>query len=231
MTGRAADRFFIREDYTPRAEADYFVDACRETEGIVYQPDVYPFAAQLAKRFGVGHLIDVGCGQAEKLAVFRDDFELIGIDFRENLAWCRDTYGFGRWIEFDLESGEDLPLPSETVADSVVVCSDVIEHLRDPTHLLRILRKLSKTCATIIVTTPERDLARGPLDLGPPENRRHVREWNLSEFAELLDWAELSPNFLGLTRSNDQSPSKKTILAVIDKKHPKTFQQHPTNSR
>jgi len=227
MTDRAVDRFFIRKGYTPRTEPDYFLDACRETEGIVHQPDVYPFVAHLGQRFGVGHLIDIGCGRAEKLAEFRDNFELAGIDFADNLAWCRKTYGFGNWIAFDLESGEDLPLPSKMVADSVVVCSDVIEHLRDPTHLLRNLRKLSQICAAIVVTTPERDLARGPDDPGPPENRSHVREWNLTEFAKLLAWADLPPSFLGLTRNSDQSPSKKTILAVIDGLHPEAFPAPP----
>jgi len=227
MNDCPADRFFIRDGYTIREEPEYFVDSCRETEGIVHQPDVYPFAAHLARLFGVGHLIDIGCGRAEKLADFGGEFKLVGVDFGENVTWCRQNHGFGTWIDLDLESGADLPLSTEIVADSVVICSDVIEHLRDPTQLLRFLRNLRGKCAATIVTTPQRDLARGVNDPGPPANPSHVREWNTAEFGDLLVWAGLEPSFLGLTRNSNQATTRNTILAVIDRLHPSTFSTPP----
>jgi hypothetical protein len=58
------------------------------------------------------------------------------------------------------------------------------------------------------MSTPERDLVRGPDDLGPPGNPHHVREWNLAELERLLTWAGLQVLFIGLTASNDDGYPK-----------------------
>ena len=222
MTATAGDlttrggHFFIKQGYTPRSAPEYFHDTLADTRGINYQPDAYPFAAHLAAFYGCRHIIDIGCGLAHKLVELHPRFELIGIDYGDNLRGCRERYGFGRWIEWDLERDGLLELDPAVVASSVVVCSDVIEHLVNPTDLLASLRALMEHAPAAVLTTPERDLVRGSSHTGPPQNPSHVREWNLAELETLLRSAGLNNNFAGLTMDNDREWQKRTSLVVLD---------------
>lgn len=209
-----SERFFVKAGYHARAAPEYYDDAVTPT--ITYQPDVYPFAAHLARRHGVSRVIDLGCGTGDKLAALHPELEIVGVDFGANIEHCRQTHPAGEWIEWDLERPELLPLDREVAADAVVVCSDVIEHLVDPRPLLANLVAMLEYAPAAVISTPERDLVRGPDDPGPPANVAHVREWTLAEFQELLEWADLVPSAIGLTRSNDDHNLKRTIVAAVD---------------
>jgi SAM-dependent methyltransferase len=206
--------FFLKSGYSARSEPEYFTD---ELQGITWQPDVYPIAAEFAAEKGSKKIIDIGCGRALKLAKLhrqRPDWEYIGIDYGANASWCRANHRFGTWIEADLESGI-LRTRNFAVDKSILICSDVVEHLVNPVHFLRLIRNLLRQGATAaIFSTPERDLTRGISDNGPPENPCHVREWNSEEFRSILEWAGFELIHLGLTRSNDAEPDEKTILAI-----------------
>ena len=93
----------------------------------------------------------------------------------------------GKWIEWNLESSGRIPLRKNLLRRAVVVCSDVIEHLVDPEPLIENLRSWLDYAPIVILTTPERDLVRGPNDLGPPINPSHVREWSLAELEPWLN--------------------------------------------
>src|ERR1051326_6006128 len=180
------DRFCIKGEYTARLVPEYFVDSLPESRGITHQPDVYPFANYLATMFGCSTVIDVGCGRAQKLMKLSGSFSLVGIDYGSNIGFCRSNHSAGQWVEFDLEEDSVIPLDPETISKSIVICSDVIEHLVDPTNLLKNLKRMMEYAPVGIITTPERDLVRGLNDPGPPGNPAHVREWNLSELHALL---------------------------------------------
>jgi len=214
-TGRAA--FFIKPGYTPRAAPEYFHDTLADTCGVTHQPDAYPLAAHLAAYYGCRHIIDIGCGLAHKLVELHPRFDVIGIDFGDNLRGCRERYPFGHWIEWDLERDGQLELDPAIVASSIVVCSDVIEHLVDPSGLLANLRALLERAPAAVLTTPERDLVRGSSHFGPPQNPGHVREWNLAELEALLRAERLNLNFIGLTMDNDHDRQKRTTLAVLER--------------
>src|SRR5262249_59961993 len=98
-----ASRFFIKPGYESRAAAAYFEDSLAVCDGLIHQPDVYPFAAYLARRLGLRHVVDVGCGRAGKLASLHPELEIVGIDVGPNIAWARANHPFGRFIEHDLE--------------------------------------------------------------------------------------------------------------------------------
>jgi SAM-dependent methyltransferase len=212
----AAARFFVKSDYVVRDRPDYLQDELAEKAGVVHQPDVYPFAAHLARLFECRHVIDVGCGRAHKLAELHPEFEPVGIDFGDNIQHCRVVYPFGRWIDWNLEQSGSIPLPPEVVPGSVVVCADVIEHLADPTNLLRNLRDLLEHAPVALLSTPERDLVRGVDHHGPPDNPHHVREWSLAELEQLVHAAGLRLAFSGLTASEDQTFAKQTSLLVLE---------------
>ncbi|HEX8129154.1 MAG TPA: glycosyltransferase family 2 protein [Pyrinomonadaceae bacterium] len=211
----ARAEFFIKPGYTPRAAPEYFHDTLADTRGITHQPDAYPLAAHLAAYFGCRHIIDIGCGLAHKLAELHPRFELIGVDFGDNLRGCRERYPFGRWIECDLERERLDEFDPAVVASSIVICSDVIEHLVDPSGLLANLRGLLEHAPAAVLTTPERDLVRGSSHFGPPQNPSHVREWNLAELETLLRAEHFNLDFIGLTMDNDHEWQKRTTLAVL----------------
>ena len=136
----AAANYGIRPGYIARDEPRYFEDSIPDEPGVVHQPQIYDFAGYLAERYGCTTIIDIGSGRATKLAPLADRFQIVGIDFGANLEYCRREYDFGQWLEWDLESPEPIPIDETTLESALVVCSDVIEHLRNPGPLWRTSR-------------------------------------------------------------------------------------------
>ncbi len=207
-----AEAYFLKPGYRSRERPEYFVD---DTPGVVYQPDVYPLSAAAARALGASALVDVGCGRAQKLLDCAGSLDTIGIDFGPNLDHCRAHHPSRTWLDCDLDRPHRLPARPRDLRRSVLVCSDVIEHLTHPEHLLASLRAALGHARLLVLSTPERDLTRGIHDVGPPANPCHVREWNLPEFALLLEHHGLPPCRIGLTRSDDQSGAMHTILALV----------------
>ena len=225
------NRYFIKEGYRSRAKSDYFRDSSADAEGIVHQPDVYPFAGYLARRFGCTHIIDIGCGRAQKLVSLQPEFRIIGVDFGANIRYCRERYRTGEWIEWDLENAQSIPLRRNVIRRAVIICSDVIEHLVDPQSLVVNLRSWLDYAPFAIVTTPERDLVRGPNDLGPPANTSHVREWNLTELEQWFKFNGLNILFSGLTVNNNRNLEKKTSMIVLGRGSTLVFTSAPAPFR
>lgn len=209
------DDFCLVPGYQSRTTPEYYVDSATRDTGIVWQPDVYPVAAVVARQLGCFHILDIGCGDGAKLTPLHPEFLVTGVDYGQNLDYCRSHYGFGQWLEADFESADFLLIPEAVLARTVVVCSDVIEHLVDPRALLRLIRMLLRHAPYAVLSTPEREVVRGVEHRGPSPNRAHVREWSLVELGRLFALAGLRPDFLGLTRSNSQGPFAGTIFTMI----------------
>jgi hypothetical protein len=118
------------------------------------------------------------------------------------------------FIEIDLEAdGAELPVDAN---GAIIICADVIEHLRRPEHLLeRLQAALDDGAHLVLLSTPERDLWWGFAHRGPPPNEGHVREWNSAEFNALLAACRFTGQ-IELVQSNDVGPERKTILATLD---------------
>ena len=141
----------------------------------------------------------------------------LGLDLPAAVAHCRGRWPEALWIEADLECQEPLPLEPGPLAGSIIIAADVIEHLLDPLALLENLRQLLEIAPVALISTPERDLVRGAGHNGPPPNRRHVREWSIAEFEQLLEHAGLHPAHIGLTADNNLTRRMTTILAILTK--------------
>jgi SAM-dependent methyltransferase len=203
----------IHADYTSRARPEYYVDS---DEGIVWQPDVYTTAAAIARTLGAKRIIDVGCGSAAKLVPLHPALEIVGIDYGANLDGCRARYPWASWRHHDLEEETPLPVSDEELQDAVLISSDVIEHLVRPELLVRKLAMgLRAGARAVIISTPERERTWGPLQLGPPPNVAHVREWTQGELAAFLESEGFEHGDMLLTRSNDRENLMATILAVL----------------
>ena len=212
---RSSDTYFIKTGYIPRSETSYFEDSINCDSGIIHQPDVYTFAAYLGQKFGCTHILDIGCGRGLKLSQLHPEFKLVGVDFGENIEFCRKNYPFGEWQERNLESPHFELLPTHILKSTLIVCSDVIEHLANPSGLLQTLENCLEHAPLAILLTPERDLVRGVSDFGPPVNPTHVREWNQQELRQLLEAHPFQIAFIGLTNNNSINLEKKTILSVM----------------
>jgi hypothetical protein len=70
----------------------------------------------------------------------------------------------------------------------MVICSDVLEHLYNPLPCLKLTHNIVKQSGLVIFSTPERDVLRGKDCISSP-HPSHVREWNKSEFRELLEYS------------------------------------------
>lgn len=143
-----------------------------------YQWGVYRLVRDLAVERGARTVLDVGCGPATKLEALFPEFDVYGVDQPGAIAACRRLGRRGKFAAVDLSADQPPPFTAE-----VVICSDVIEHLADPSPLLRFVRAACDGVA--VFSTPDRDRL-GPASAAGPTNPAHVREWNQLEFADLL---------------------------------------------
>lgn len=199
----------LKPGYVERLEGlEYHLDA-PHPDGLVSQPDVYLKAARLAAFTGASSIIDLGCGRAAKLAELHaehPEWRYLGVDWGPNLEWCQQHYSWGRWRSIDLDRPHAVHART-----AVVVCADVLEHLREPRYLLGALR--ASQARAILISTPERDLTHGYEHSGPPPNPCHVREWAALELLEFLEAQGLTVRRLELTRSDDGAGGRRTLLA------------------
>lgn len=177
-----AKSYFIKDGYRINIQPVAFDDSAEASR--IYQREVYQFAAACAKRFGARTVIDIGCGYGTKLGEFFAPLgvEIVGIDGERAIDYCRTHHAFGRWFV------ENVEQPRFVVGGTfdLIIGVDVIEHLLDPDLLLAYMRQCAHAGTHLVLSTPERDLRRGPDSSGPPQNRAHVREWNQAEFAAYL---------------------------------------------
>jgi hypothetical protein len=207
------DHYCIAADYRIRPVPEYYADT---PTNVTWQPDVYPEARRIAGIVGASTIIDIGSGNGDKLAALHPEFAIVGLDIGVNLDHVRAAHPQGTWLEHDLEHPGALPLDATLLADSVIVCADVIEHLMQPEHLLTKLGDaFERGAAAVLLSTPDRDRTWGPNHVGPPPNPCHVREWTLDELGALLDRAGFGHGDLELTRSNDAESRLATSLAIL----------------
>lgn len=208
-----AASYFLPAGYRYRVSPRYYSanapDAC-----VVSQPDVYGVVGGIADTLHSRRVLDLGCGKAGKLAPLTGRYEIVGWDFGRNLAYCRSEHPWGTWLEADFDSDDAVDMDCELLRQSVVVSSDVIEHLRHPANLLSIIRRMLATADAAVLSTPDRVRTWGAAHRGPPPNYCHLREWALDEFRELLGWYGLTVAYCGYTRANTLDVEGRSIIAV-----------------
>lgn len=155
-----------------------------------HQADVYRYAASIILKHDLGNVLDVGCGIGLKLREYiypifvsrgKEPRCITGVDSSHaNIEKCK-MLGFGDWFVDDVEDPKLVPNRKY----DLVISSDVIEHLFYPDKLLDYIKRFSQPSSFIIISTPERDRARGSESFGPPPGH-HIREWNREEFNKYL---------------------------------------------
>jgi len=103
-------------------------------------------------------ILEVGCGGGHVLSMFRDS-RLTGVDVSgEMLAKAKDNLA-GYDVELFKGDIGDQPL-SEGSFDGVV-CTEVLEHVVEPDHVLHHIKRLVKPTGRVVITFPNDHLING----------------------------------------------------------------------
>ncbi|OQP40147.1 hypothetical protein A4D02_14540 [Niastella koreensis] len=175
-------QFSIKAGYHHATRAENFDDTSGRTNE--WQRSVYELAATLAQKHNMASVLDVGCGSAYKLITMFSQYQLTGIETEPAYSFLNKKYPGHKWLLFDNVK------PAELHHD-LVICSDVIEHIKNPDEMMNFLAAVN--FRYLVISTPERDAVRGKSDYGPPENTAHYREWNKEEFKNYVSqWFTIS---------------------------------------
>jgi len=179
----AESKYNIKKGYRHRPKTDKFDDTSNEDE---WQKEVYEYASQLLTNTQGETVIDLGCGSAYKLLKHFNGIFTLGVEIEPTLSWLKKKYPHRSWISWN-------NIPKTSV--DLVICSDVIEHIKDPSEFLKEIAKID--FKYLILSTPERNSKRGQLDFGPPENVFHYREWSKKEFRSFVSkYFEVKEHFI-----------------------------------
>lgn len=147
----------------------------------------YVFARRLIKNKKV---IDAACGAGYGCEVMRSGGygAYTGIDInKEAIEIARERYkDFDNVIFIE----DDVAAPKNYSSDErfdVFISFETIEHVDDYNSFLKFIAASLKEGGDFVISTPNRDITNpgGTLQDGPRWDR-HIREWNLEEFIELL---------------------------------------------
>lgn len=204
----------IRDNYNARLTPDYFADVT--SDGKLWQCDVIPIAAYLARVNHSKTLVDIGCGRGHKIEPYTHEFNVIGVDYGANIDYCKQAYTKGAWLHCDLEN--EIPaIAHDDLKNAVVICSDVIEHLVNPENLVRTLAAFAVCAKAVILTTPDRKRVYGYDHNGAPGNPHHVREWTLSELGQWLADYPFGFQWAGWTLNNDHDREHNTQMFILSR--------------
>lgn len=167
-------QYGIKKGYRHRKNYRYFDDTSLKDE---YQDEVYQLARFYADKYAYKKIADIGCGSAYKLMKYFADRDTTGIDVDPTYTFLKKKYPDRNWINAGNSS------KSSFNAD-IIICADVIEHVLDPDGLLSSINNMQ--FQLLFLSTPERSMARGWYDYGPPDNEAHVREWNSRELVTYI---------------------------------------------
>lgn len=201
------NNLFLPDGYVHRSDPKPYDDNGTTGE---WQVGAYGAAWDLFMKGGFACVVDVGCGSGKQLRRFADlGMAAIGIDANPPSVPAANPR-----MQYVIRDLERPPVLWQFPRRTLVLCCDVVEHLRTPGHLLRALAHEIDAGSAVVISTPDRDLA-GCAPLGPPTNPSHVREWNMAEFQQLCDFYGLVGGKWSHTQTVDSSPNCHTITGVF----------------
>ena len=155
---------------------------CRN-DAMSFQVPVYLEARNLAVERGAQSVLDIGCGNPQKLRAFLMPFvnTIVGLDLPEVVEKIDEP--FGDWIGLDIEkNGIDLKQKFD-----IVIAADVIEHLSNPDGLFDIVMRHSDQESMILISTPERESLRDKENGIWLGNDQHKHEYSKEEMIALIE--------------------------------------------
>ncbi len=147
----------------------------------------YEFAAK-EYVFQGKRTLDIGCGIGYGADILKaSGAELViggDIDFA-SMKYAQETYG-REGLSYLPADAENLPFSPDSF--DMVVCLEVIEHLKKPEKFLGAVSKILTEDGIFIVSTPNREVTNPGASLEDnPKNEHHEREYLIEEFEKLLE--------------------------------------------
>ena len=175
------DNYEIDPNYVSRSSITHHDDTKDDGEYFkdYYQKEVYEEANKYLTEDDV--VLDIGCGNAYKLVNTIKSCNKIGVEIDPTYSWLITKYKDKENLNFINFSDFTTSTPHKV---KVVICSDVIEHVENPDEFLKML--LGINSEYFIISTPDRCISTDKIDMGPPENPHHYREWRSDEFYKFL---------------------------------------------
>jgi len=201
-SAKSNSQFEIKAGYFINKEDLHFNDTSNKDE---YQNEVYQHAQLLMSRHHLSTVLDIGCGSAFKLMKYMSQYDTTGIDVQSTVEFLKHQYPDRNWLET-----AKIKESSLLTAD-LIICADVIEHVQDPTQLLTFINRI-RDWKFLVISTPDRDMARGRWSYGPPPNVFHIREWNREEAIRFLG------KYFEVLESTITNKAQSTHMLVCTKK-------------
>ena len=123
-----------------------------------------------------GAILDVGCGNGIiSLQLGKDGFNILGIDVSDKaIEKAKDANPFPN-VSFDVADAEKLKASGQSY--DAIICSEVLEHLNQPSNLVRELFAILKDTGILIVTVPNGTGPRESLVTKPMLRLRAKNNW------------------------------------------------------
>jgi SAM-dependent methyltransferase len=122
-------------------------------EGPAISEERLPLLLKLVDGLKFRNFLDVGCGDGSVTARFR---ERIGSEFTAGLEISEDgvtrAKRHGILAQIANIDADEFPFADETF--DFILCSELIEHLFDPDHLLDEIHRVTKSQGLLLLTTP-----------------------------------------------------------------------------
>jgi SAM-dependent methyltransferase len=196
LFGKIHDKYGIKSFYLVRKKNKHFDDTQNKDE---YQDEVYKNISQFFINKNLHSILDIGCGSGYKLIKYFGEYNTMGLEVPPSLDFLKQKYPHKKWMLSDLKK------PPEETFD-IVISIDVIEHLMDPDQLIDFIKKIK--CQYIALGTPDRKSKRSIfVQIGPPPNSAHVREWSRKEFVQYVG------KYFSIMESNVVSGSEHYVIA------------------
>lgn len=188
---------------------------------VIWQESVYEEARAVAEKVGVSRIVDIGVGAGRKLVTAFSDFpaDLLQVDWADNRE-RPDGAETPPFFQANLEDAYDLDalrLELDRPEPTLMILSDVIEHLDDPRLLLRVLRAtLRKNPSNrLIISTPDRERIDGKGTQSIPDNPTHIRQWTINEFEFMLKASGFRVEAINLAPENKFDKFNRTVIAQV----------------
>lgn len=108
-----------------------------------------------------GRILDVGCGNGViSRHLGKYGYHVLGIDVSNKSVEAARKLNMLENVRFGVMSAEELVTTG--IKYDAIICSEVLEHLRDPSSLLRVLFSSLKDQGKLVVTVPN---GRGPREM------------------------------------------------------------------
>ena len=142
--------------------------------------DIVLQALQESKLPAGSRVLDVGCGDAALTGLLagRCHYDVAGVDADPLALDLAGQLFRATGLKGEFRQAEGYAYPFADASFDAAVCADVIEHVDDPTAMLREIHRVLRPGGVLAITTPIRFTDR-PLD------PHHVQEWFVDGFTAL----------------------------------------------